>query len=81
MWRYIRKRTTAMVVTLFFASIIIFAFIHVIPGDPIYVMLGDMATPEQAEKLRHSLGLDRPIVDQPGNRPALRNAFSVRHDP
>ena len=64
MWPYVFKRVTAMLVTLFFASIIIFGFIHVIPGDPIYVMLGDMATPEQAEALRHSLGLDQPIFLQ-----------------
>jgi peptide/nickel transport system permease protein len=64
MWPYILRRVTATLVTLFLASIIIFAFIHVIPGDPIYVMLGDMATPEQAEKLRHSLGLDQPIFLQ-----------------
>jgi peptide/nickel transport system permease protein len=64
MWSYVLKRVTAMLVTLFFASIIIFGFIHVIPGDPIYIMLGDVATPEQAERLRHSLGLDQPIIVQ-----------------
>jgi peptide/nickel transport system permease protein len=64
MWPYVLKRGTAMLLTLFAASIIIFAFIHLIPGDPIYVMLGDMATPEQAETLRHSLGLDQPIFVQ-----------------
>src|SRR5436190_22109063 len=64
MWSYVLKRGTAMLLTLFIASIIIFGFIHVIPGDPIYVMLGDMATPEQAERLRHSLGLDQPIFLQ-----------------
>jgi peptide/nickel transport system permease protein len=64
MWSYALKRVMATLVTLFFASIIIFGFIHVIPGDPIYVMLGDMATPEQAEQLRHSLGLDQPILVQ-----------------
>lgn len=64
MWPYVLKRVTAMLVTLFLASIIIFGFIHVIPGDPIYVMLGDMATPEQAEALRHALGLDQPIFLQ-----------------
>jgi peptide/nickel transport system permease protein len=64
MWSFVLKRVMAMVVTLFFASIIIFGFIHLIPGDPIYVMLGDMATPDQAEKLRHSLGLDQPIIFQ-----------------
>ena len=64
MWSYVLKRVMAMLVTLFLASIIIFGFIHLIPGDPIYVMLGDMATPEQAEQLRHSLGLDQPIIVQ-----------------
>lgn len=64
MWSYVLKRVMAMLVTLFLASIIIFGFIHLIPGDPIYVMLGDMATPEQAERLRHSLGLDQPILIQ-----------------
>ncbi|MEO7223764.1 MAG: ABC transporter permease [Devosia sp.] len=64
MWSYVLKRATAMLLTLFLASIIIFGFIHIIPGDPIYVMLGDMATPEQAERLRHSLGLDQPIFLQ-----------------
>jgi peptide/nickel transport system permease protein len=64
MWVFVLKRVMAMLVTLFFASIIIFGFIHVIPGDPVYVMLGDVATPEQAEKLRHSLGLDQPIYVQ-----------------
>ncbi len=64
MWSFILKRATATIVTLFAASIIIFAFIHLIPGDPIYVLLGDAATPEQAENLRHRLGLDQPLVLQ-----------------
>jgi peptide/nickel transport system permease protein len=64
MWSYVLKRVVATLVTLLLASVIIFGFIHVIPGDPIYVMLGDMATPEQAERLRHSLGLDQPIFVQ-----------------
>ena len=64
MWSYALKRASAMLVTLAAASIIIFAFIHLIPGDPIYVMLGDMATPDQVEAVRHSLGLDQPIFVQ-----------------
>jgi len=64
MWSYVVKRVMAMLVTLFAASIVIFAFIHLIPGDPIYVLLGDMATPDQAESLRHSMGLDQPILVQ-----------------
>lgn len=64
MWSYALKRTAATAVTLVAASVIIFSFIHLVPGDPIYVLLGDTATPEQAEALRHQLGLDRPIVVQ-----------------
>src|SRR6185437_84154 len=64
MFSYAVKRAGATAVTLLAASIIIFAFIHVIPGDPIYVLLGDTATPDQIEALRHQLGLDQPIVVQ-----------------
>ena len=64
MWTYALKRAGATAVTLIAASVIIFAFIHLIPGDPIYVMLGDTATPDQVEKVRHSLGLDQPILVQ-----------------
>ncbi|WP_446697819.1 hypothetical protein [Acetomicrobium sp. S15 = DSM 107314] len=38
------------------ASIIVFSFIHFIPGDPAVVMLGDMATPEQVQQLREAFG-------------------------
>lgn len=58
---YVVRRIGAAIVTMMAASIIIFAFIHLIPGDPLYVLLGDGATPDQAEALRIKLGLDRPI--------------------
>lgn len=64
MWSYAIKRTVTTTVTLIAASVIVFAFIHVIPGDPIYVLLGDTATPDQIDALRRELGLDRPIVLQ-----------------
>ena len=64
MWSYALKRAGATLVTLWAASVIIFAFIHLIPGDPIYVLLGDTATPDQVDKLRRELGLDEPIVVQ-----------------
>ena len=53
MWSYALKRAGATLVTLWAASVIIFAFIHLIPGDPIYVLLGDTATPDQIDRLRH----------------------------
>jgi peptide/nickel transport system permease protein len=58
------KRSGATLVTLLAASVVVFAFIHLIPGDPIYVLLGDTATPDQVEALRHHLGLDQPIFVQ-----------------
>ncbi len=61
---YVLKRTSATAVTLFAASVLVFAFIHLVPGDPIYVLLGDAATPDQVDALRHRLGLDQPIVAQ-----------------
>lgn len=64
MWLYVLKRTGAAAATLVAASAIIFLFIHLIPGDPIYVLLGDEATPEQVEALRNRLGLDQPLLVQ-----------------
>lgn len=64
MLAYVLKRTGAAAATLVAASVIIFIFIHLIPGDPIYVMLGDEATPEQVDALRARRGLDRPIYVQ-----------------
>ncbi|OSP55803.1 ABC transporter permease [Pseudoruegeria sp. SK021] len=64
MFRYVIRRTGAAILTLVAASIVIFGFIHMIPGDPVYVMLGDGATPEQVAALRTRLGLDEPLVLQ-----------------
>jgi peptide/nickel transport system permease protein len=64
MWSFALKRAGTTAVTLVAASVIIFAFIHVVPGDPIYVLLGDTATPDQIDALRHQLGLDQPIILQ-----------------
>jgi peptide/nickel transport system permease protein len=43
-------------------SIVIFLVLMVIPGDPAQIILGVHATPETLEKLRHQLGLDRPVA-------------------
>ena len=43
---------------------IIFLLLHLIPGDPIQVMLGDSASIADQDKLRSQLGLDKPIVVQ-----------------
>jgi peptide/nickel transport system permease protein len=61
---YVLKRLLGAVPTLVIASLLVFAFIHLIPGDPASVMLGDMADAETIEALRRELGLDRPIWEQ-----------------
>jgi peptide/nickel transport system permease protein len=43
---------------------VVFLLIHLIPGDPVSVMLGPEASPAQIEATRRSLGLDRPIHEQ-----------------
>ena len=43
---------------------VVFLLIHLIPGDPVAVMLGPDATSEQIARTRASLGLDRPVGEQ-----------------
>ena len=61
MTTYILKRLISMVPVLFVVSIVIFSLIHLTPGDPVLVMLGEEATPEARDQLRAQLGLDRPL--------------------
>src|SRR5690625_1383617 len=58
------RRTGIFLASLFAASILVFAFMSVLPGDPARVALGVNATPEAAEELRQRFGLDRPLVVQ-----------------
>jgi len=41
-----------------------FLLLHLAPGDPVQRLLGPAATPDQLEAGRHSLGLDRPLLEQ-----------------
>jgi peptide/nickel transport system permease protein len=47
--------------------VLVFLFIHLIPGDPVDVMLGEGASPADRVALRAALGLDRPIPMQLGS--------------
>ena len=61
MLAYILKRLLAMVPVLLLVSMVIFFLIHLTPGDPVDVMLGEEATVEARDALRRELGLDRPL--------------------
>jgi peptide/nickel transport system permease protein len=64
MTAYLIKRTLILIVTLLLVSIVIFAVLLVIPGDPAQIILGINATPETLKSLRQQMGLDRPVIVQ-----------------
>ncbi|MEH7254879.1 ABC transporter permease [Neobacillus niacini] len=61
---YLAKRLLSLIPVLFTVSIAIFLIIHITPGDPATVILGDEASPEELKELRTELGLDQPILQQ-----------------
>lgn len=61
---YLLKRVLAMVPVLIGLTVIVFAIMALIPGDPATAILGAYATPENVEKLNRQLGLDRSLVEQ-----------------
>jgi peptide/nickel transport system permease protein len=50
--------------TLLGLVLLVFAFVHLVPGDPVEIMLGEAAGASDAGALRAALGLDRPLLDQ-----------------
>jgi peptide/nickel transport system permease protein len=58
------KRLIALIPVLFIISLVVFMFIHLIPGDPVDYILGMESTPETRAALRAELGLDNNIVVQ-----------------
>ncbi|HJA00653.1 ABC transporter permease [Candidatus Collinsella stercoripullorum] len=64
MGKYVVKRILSMIPLLFVISIIIFMFIHLIPGDAARQVAGATATAGEVEAVRKQLGLDQPLVPQ-----------------
>jgi peptide/nickel transport system permease protein len=64
MGRVILGRISTAIPILLIVSLITFAMIHLIPGDPAAAIAGLSATPEQVANIRHDLGLDQPILTQ-----------------
>jgi peptide/nickel transport system permease protein len=61
---YLHRRLLLLLPTLFGALTLVFVLIHLIPGDPVEVMLGESATAADKEELRRRLGLDKPLSAQ-----------------
>ncbi|PZA06634.1 MULTISPECIES: ABC transporter permease [unclassified Meiothermus] len=64
MWAYTGRRLLGLIPVLLGISLLVFLFLHLIPGDPAVVLLGERASPEQVEALRERLGLNRPLPAQ-----------------
>lgn len=64
MTTYLVRRLIAMLPVLAVVAIVSFSIIHMAPGDPVLIILGEDATQTDVENLRRELGLDRPLYLQ-----------------
>jgi peptide/nickel transport system permease protein len=62
--RFLVRRLGQTLAVLFTVSVVVFALIRFVPGDPVYTMLGNEYTEQAYRELRARLGLDRPLVAQ-----------------
>jgi peptide/nickel transport system permease protein len=63
---YILRRILILIPTLLGVSVIVFLMLHLTPGDPAELLLGERATDEALEQIREHLGLNEPIHVQYG---------------
>ncbi|MBV5244483.1 ABC transporter permease [Mycolicibacterium sp. PAM1] len=62
--RFVARRLLYSAVVMFGVLLVVFALVHLVPGDPVRIALGTRYTPEAYEALRAASGLDRPLVSQ-----------------
>lgn len=61
---FLLRRLLGGLPTLLLVTLLVFALTHLLPGDPIRLLLGEEANPQLAAELRRQLGLDRPVLVQ-----------------
>jgi len=61
MFGFLARRLLYLLPVLLAVSLLTFLIASLLPGDLAYVILGDQATPEKVEALRHDMGLDQPV--------------------
>ena len=64
MGRYLARRLLLLVPVAFGITVVTFFLLRLIPGDPAVIMLDNRATADNVARLRHQLGLNRPLVVQ-----------------
>jgi ABC-type dipeptide/oligopeptide/nickel transport system permease component len=67
MLRHLFQRFLLTLPALWLVLTLVFLMIHIVPGDPVEQMLGEGAAPGEVANLRHTLGLDRPLLAQYGH--------------
>jgi peptide/nickel transport system permease protein len=63
---HIVRRIVATIPVMAIVALFVFSLLYIAPGDPAAVIAGDQASPEDVEKIRRSLGLDRPFLTRFG---------------
>jgi len=66
MTRFIASRMLLALPALWLILTMVFLLAHIVPGDPVQQMLGEVARAEDLQQLRHALGLDQPLLVQYG---------------
>ena len=61
---FLIKRILQAIGVIVCISAITFFILNIVPGDPVRVMMGDMADEQTIEQVRHTMGLDRPVPEQ-----------------
>ena len=64
MHRYLLKRLLGLIPTLLIVAVLVFGFVHMLPGDPARLAAGPEADAETIELVRKDLGLDLPLHQQ-----------------
>ena len=62
MLAYTLRRILATIPVMLFVALFVFSLLYLAPGDPAAIIAGDQATPADVERIRASLGLDRPFL-------------------
>jgi peptide/nickel transport system permease protein len=64
---YILRRVLSTLPVMALVALFVFSLLYIAPGDPAAVIAGDQATPDDIERIRRGLGLDRPFLVQFGD--------------
>jgi peptide/nickel transport system permease protein len=61
---FLVRRLALTIPVVWLVVTLVFGLVHLVPGDPVAQMLGEGAPQPEIQRLRHDLGLDRPLLEQ-----------------